>query len=159
MNRRIVLGIVVVLVLIVGAVAAGGLGFRLGVMQGLAANPSLAAPQGNGTVAPFYGAPYFYGYGRPWGWGFPFGFLGCLFPLLGILLVFFLIRGLFWRGGWGGRHGWGGRGWDQSGYGPGGHDFGPGGQGVPPMFAEWHKRAHTEPQPQGPQQPAQGSGQ
>ena len=151
MNRRIVLGVLVVLVLIVGAVAVGGLGYRIGVVQGLAANPQLVAPQGNGSpVVPYvYGAPYFYR--GPWGfgWGGGFGFLGCLFPLLGILLVFFLIRGLFWGRGW--HRGWGGHG-----YGPGGQDFGPGGQGVPPMFAEWHKRAHGD-QPQPGQ--AQGQGQ
>lgn len=143
MNRRVVLGILVVLLLIVGALAVGGFGYRLGIMQNLAANPSLAAPQGNGTVVPYYyGAPYFF---HPFGFGF--GFLGCLFPLLGFLLIFLLIRGLFWRGGWG-RRGWGMHGWGP-GNGPGGQDFGPGGQGVPPMFAEWHKRAHGEQKPEG----------
>ena len=143
MNRRLVLGIFVVLVLVVGAVAVGGYAYQMGVAQGLANSGKLVAPQGDGAVAPFvYGAPFFYA--RPWGWGPGFGFLGCLFPLLGFLLIFALIRGLFWRGGWGGRHGWGGHG-----YGPGGQGFGPGGQGVPPMFDEWHKKAHGEQKTEG----------
>ena len=151
MNRRVVLGILVVIVLIVGALAVGGIGYRIGVMQGLAANPQLVAPQGGGNpVAPFmYRGPFFYG--GPWGWGGGFGFLGCLFPLLGILLVFLLIRALFWGRGW--RHGWGGHG-----YGPGDwQNYGPGGQNVPPMFNEWHNRAHNAPQqPQQPNSQSQG---
>ena len=153
MTRRVVAAVVLVIVLIVAAVAVGGIGYRIGVMQGLSANPALVAPQGSGgaPVVPFaYRAPFFYG--GPWGWGGGFGFLGCLFPLLGFLLIFFLIRAMFWHGGGGWRRGWGG--WGGHGYGPGGQDFGPGGQGVPPMFAEWHNRAHGNPatpqQPQGP---------
>jgi hypothetical protein len=145
MNRRVVLGIFVVLLLVIVAVGAGGVAYRIGIAQGLAANPQLVAPQGNGgvPVAPFYyGAPGFYG--RPFGFG-GFGFLGCLFPLLGIFLLFGLMRAIFWGGrGWGGRRGWGGHGWG-----------GPEGQGVPPMFDEWHKRAHGEQPPQAPTQPAQ----
>jgi hypothetical protein len=154
MNRRVVLGIFVVLLLVVVAVAAGGYAYNVGVAQGLANSGKLVAPDGTG-VAPltpfFYGAPYFY---RPFGFGF--GFLGCLFPLLGFFLIFSLIRVIFWRGGWGGRRGWGGHGWGP-GYGSGGpegqgQNFGPGGQGVPPMFSEWHKRAHGEQPPQPPAQ-------
>src|ERR1700730_17322715 len=129
MNRRVVLGILVVLLLVVGAVAVGGYAYQLGVAQGVANSGKLVAPDGTGVapLAPYYfGAPYFY---HPFGFGF--GFLGCLFPLLGFFLIFALIRGLFWGGrrGWGG-HGWGGHGWGP-GYGSGGQDSGPGGQGVP----------------------------
>jgi hypothetical protein len=152
MNRRVVLGILVVLLLVVGAVAVGGYAYQLGVAQGLANSGKLVAPQGDGVAPFYYGAPYFF-YPHPFGFGF--GFLGCLFPLLGFFLFFALIRGLFWRGGWGGRRGWGGHGWGP-GYGSGGpgagsegKDFGPGGQGVPPMFSEWHKRAHGEQKPEG----------
>ena len=145
MNRRLVLGILVVILLVVGAVAVGGYAYNIGVSQGLASSGKLVVPPGGGVVAPYYfGAPYFY---HPFGFGF--GFLGCLFPLLGFFLIFALIRGLFWRGGWGG--GWGGRrGWG----GPGGQGYGPGGQNVPPMFDEWHRRAHG-----GPEQKPEGTGQ
>jgi len=148
MNRRVVLAIVVVLLLVVVGVAVGGYAYQIGVAQGLANSGKLVAPNGTGgvPVAPFYyGAPYFF---HPFGFGF--GFLGCLFPLLGFFLIFSLIRLIFWRGGWGGRHGWGRHGWG----GPEGQgqDFGPGGQGVPPMFSEWHKRAHGEQTPPPPAQ-------
>ncbi len=66
------------------------------------------------------------------GWGFRpfggFGFLGCLVPLFFLFLVFWLIRGAFWRGPWGWR----------------GHRGGWHGEGVPPHFEEWHRRAHGE---------------
>ena len=39
-------------------------------------------------------------YPRPWGYGF--GFFP-FFPFLFILFWFFVLRGLFWRGGWHGR--------------------------------------------------------
>ena len=70
------------------------------------------------------------------GWS-PFGFIGGIFRFIGTLfligLIFFFIRMVFFKRGWGGlgRFGWGG---------PGGH------RGMPPFFDEWHKRAH-EPQP------------
>ena len=57
---------------------------------------------------------------------FPFGFI--LFPLF-----FFLIFGLF-------RAAWGGRRW-------GGYGGGWGERRVPPMFEDWHRRAHEEPKP------------
>jgi hypothetical protein len=139
MNRRWVLGVLIVLFLVVGAITVGGYAYSIGVSRGLADSGKLVVPQGGGV--PFaYGAPYFYP--GVWGWGFGFGFLRCLFPLLGFFLVFALLRAFLWRGRWGGRHGWGG------------HGFGPGGQGVPPMFEEWHRRAHG-----GPEQKAEGRGQ
>jgi hypothetical protein len=120
MNRRFGVGIVFVLVLIVAVVGAGALGFNLGLAQGLAGAPVVAPATG---AAPYvYGAPWlFY---RPFGFGF--GFLGCLFPLVGFLIFFSLLRLVFWRGGWrGGMHH---RDWSQS---------------VPPAFEDWHRRAHS----------------
>ena len=54
-----------------------------------------------------------------YGWGFHgFGFLGLLFPILFLFLIFGLVRAAFGRGrGWG--PGWGGRGYYGKGYGPG----------------------------------------
>jgi hypothetical protein len=142
MNRRVVLGIVVTL-LAVGALAAVGVyAYNWGLAQGAMQNAQIVVPganpgEGVAPVYPFYGAP-FYHYGPGFGrWGMGFGPLGCLVPILGFLLLFLLLRGLF--GGWGGgwrRHGWGGP-----------QHFGPGERGVPPMFEEWHRRAHEGGQP------------
>ena len=78
------------------------------------ANAATALP------APPAGAPYVYISPRPWGFGFfPF------FPFLFVLFFFVVLRGLFWRGPW--RGGWNCR------YGA-----------VPPVFDEWHRRAHAD---------------
>jgi hypothetical protein len=65
----------------------------------------------------------------PWLYHGPFWYPGAfafLFPLLGLFLILTLMRGLFWRGWCAGGHGsWKG--------------------GVPPMFEEWHRRAHQSP--------------
>jgi hypothetical protein len=64
---------------------------------------------------------------NPWAYYRPWGF-GPFFPLLFLVFWFFVVRFLFFRGGpW--RRGWGGY-----------YDGRP--HGVPPMFEEWHKRAH-----------------
>ena len=56
---------------------------------------------------------------RPWGFGFG---LFPFFPFFFILFLFIGLRGLFWRRRWHSR-------WDE--------------RGVPPMFEEWHRRAHS----------------
>jgi hypothetical protein len=127
------LRIVAALVLIAAIAAIGFFAFRAGVAQG---SPiTVQAPSGQAAPAPY---PY-YGYGmpfHPWGpWGFGFG---CFGPLLALFLVFVALRAsrfLFWGGRWGWHHPMHGRGswgrhWEN---------------GVPPMFEEWHKRAHDEP--------------
>jgi hypothetical protein len=68
---------------------------------------------------------------------FPFGLF--LFPLF-FIGVFVLLRGVFWRGGWGhhDHHGpWG--------YGPGA----PMGTGGRDAFEDWHRRQHEPEVPQG----------
>jgi hypothetical protein len=101
---RSIVGIIAVLV-IAAVVGAGA--YQLGVAQGLA---------GAGTaVAPVYYHPY------------AFGGVGFLFPLLFILLIFFLLRGAFW-GGWGRRYG----------------GVGPGYWGPRSRLEEWHREMHAE---------------
>jgi hypothetical protein len=76
------------------------------------------AESGRLIAAPAVGTPV-YVWQRPWGFGFfPF------FPLLFLFLFFFVVRGMLWRGR--GHGGWRYR------Y-----------EGVPPMFEEWHRRAHA----------------
>ncbi len=125
MNGRIVVRILLVLVLIAAALGIGVYVYNAGFAQGLVESGKLVAPAA-GAVPYFYG-PWFY---RPFGFGF--GLLGCLFPLLFFLLFFGLLRGFFWRGGWGGPRGYWGR-------------------GVPPMFEEWHRQAHEATQTPEPQ--------
>jgi hypothetical protein len=121
MNGRIFLRIVLALAVIATLAGLGVYVYNAGVAQGLAASGKLVAPESGVAPYPYYGRPFFF---RPFG----FGLAGCLFPLLFIFLVVVLLRGIFWRGprAWGGHHGH----WEK---------------GVPPMFEEWHRKAH-EPQ-------------
>lgn len=125
MNRRIILGILLALVLIAGAASLGVYAYNVGVAQGLAESARLSdLPPGDGArVYPFYGGPFWFH--RPFG----FGFFGCFGPLLFILLIFVLVRGLWWGGLWGRGYGWK-------------HDYE--GRGVPPIFEEWHRQAHSQ---------------
>jgi hypothetical protein len=133
MNRNVLIGVLLLLLVVAGAVGIGGYAYNLGVAQGVADSGKIVAPPA-GAVPFVYGAPWmFY---RPWGFGF--GALGCLFPLLFFFLFFALVRGVFW----------GGRGWR------GGHRHWEG--GAPPMFQEWHRQAHGTPAPEPTEQPKQG---
>jgi hypothetical protein len=59
---------------------------------------------------------------HPWGWYHPFGFL---FPFFFFAFWFFVARLFFWGGPW--RRRWYGHPYEGA---------------VPPMFEEWHRRAH-----------------
>lgn len=126
-GNNITLRIVAALVLVAAIAGIGFFAYQAGVAHG--SPVTIQAPSGQTAPAPYpnygYGMPFY----RPWGFGF-----GCFGPLLVLFLFFLALRSfrfLFWgpRWGWGHhgpwRHGWGER-------------------GVPPMFDEWHKRAHGE---------------
>ncbi|HKZ70292.1 MAG TPA: hypothetical protein VJ020_09445 [Anaerolineales bacterium] len=149
MKRNIVLTILIVLALVVGAAGIGFVGFRAGAAYGISQSPQVAEalqnlPEG-GQVRPGdaygfgpgfgmrpFGGHYGWGHrGFGWGWGSGFGFLGCLFPLFGLFLLFALFRFIFRPWGW--RHGWHGGPWMK--------------EGMPPHFEEWHKRAHGQTPP------------
>ena len=128
---------VLAVLLVVGLLA--GIGFSVynaGVSQGLAQNVGAAA---SGAPAVVYGYPGYYGH-----WGFGFGFFGIFFWILGIFLIFALLRAAFGWGRWGrGRWGYGhGAYGGFGGYGPGGHK----GEGQQDprraMLDEWHREAH-----------------
>lgn len=114
-------GLIGVVVAALVALAAGVIGYNIGLGANVAAN---------GTVVAH---PY-------WGFGFFHPFFGLLFGILFIVLIFALIRRVAWGGhghGWGGHgHGWGGPGW----YGPGG----PSGQTREEMLERWHRQAHGD---------------
>jgi hypothetical protein len=146
-NGRFIVLRVIGLLLLVGLVAGGiFMAFRAGEAQGISQAPAVATAivkaAENGEAAPIppmtYGHSYRYSYGYPmvghhFGF-FPFGICG---SILFLFLIFGLMKMVFFRGMW---H----RGWE-------GHKHGPWGRhwenGVPPMFDEWHKRAHGEAAP------------
>jgi hypothetical protein len=114
MNNRSLFRVLAIAALAIAIGVAIGIGaYNAGMAQGLAQSSQAVAAQ-----APA-GTPVYF-YPRPWGYGFfPF------FPILFFFLLFFGLRGLLWRGRWGG--GWGYR-----------HG------GIPPAFEEWHRRAHEQ---------------
>jgi hypothetical protein len=110
------MGILVLLLVILGAIAIGVGAYNAGLHQGLEEAGRA------GDVVRVIGPGYGYGYGF-----FPFGLF--LFPLFLIGIVF-LLRGLFWRRRWNG---------------PGSGHWGPGPwKGGSPMFEEWHRRQHEQ---------------
>ena len=119
MSRRGLTILAVVLAAVLILAGTGYIAYHAGVTQGLS--------QTGATPPPYWG------HGHRWH-PHPFGFV---LPLLVVILGFALLRRALW-GGYCGRGGhWGPhRGdyfWD---------DYGPWGRGVPPGFAEWHRRAH-----------------
>ena len=139
MDRRRGFGLLFWIIGILLLVGVGVLAYNAGVSQGLAESGRVVDPDG-------YRGPYIDG---P---GFGFGFFGLLFPILFILLLFALAKAAFGRP-------WGGHGpyYDR----PGPWMGGPGGwQGAPPpMFEEWHRRAHGEAPPEGSATDPPGTGQ
>jgi len=128
MNGKIGLRIVSALVLIAAIAGIGFFAYQAGFAHG--SPVTIQAPSGDSVPAPYYG----YGYGMPLHRGhFGFGF-GCFGPLLAFFLVVLALKSfrmLFWgpRWGWGHHRGHWGRHWNG---------------GVPPMFNEWHNKAHGE---------------
>ena len=126
MNRRFVLGILLALVLMAGAVSLGSYTYNLGVAQGMVQSGKLGDLPPGAEIGPqpyYYGGPFWFY--RPFG----FGFLGCFGPLLFFLLFFGLFRGFWWGGRWGHGPGWKHRHWEH---------------GAPSRFEEWHRQAHGQ---------------
>ncbi|HET6782161.1 MAG TPA: hypothetical protein VFH67_08695, partial [bacterium] len=73
MNRRIILGILLVLVGVAVVVAIANNAYHAGVTRGLAESGKEPAPGAGPMPGPYYGP---YGYHRPYGFGF--GFFGFL---------------------------------------------------------------------------------
>jgi uncharacterized membrane protein len=136
MNRHVVLKVVLMLALIGALIGAGTLAFSAGVTQGIAMDAQASTGESAGTPYPVYMLPY----GQPW---VGFGGLLCFGMLLFFLSLFLVVgaaRAVSGRGHWAGHaahHGpWGaapGDGSEQS------------GRPVPPIFEEWHCRAHAAP--------------
>ena len=127
MNEKIGLRIVAGLVLLAAIAGIAFFAFQAGVANG--SPVTIEAPSGQAVPAPM---PYYgYGYGMPFHrpFGFGFGCFGLLIPLFLFFLAMKAFRVMFWDPRWGHmHHGPWGRHWEN---------------GVPPMFDEWHKRAHN----------------
>ena len=123
---RILWRVLAALALVAAIIGIGVYAYNLGMTQGLAQKITVPA----GAAVPLS----YMRFGHPFGFGF--GLLGCLVPLFLLCLVFGSLRALFWHGPLGMRamhhRNWGWR--DGN------------GKGVPPFFAEWHRRAHAEPE-------------
>jgi hypothetical protein len=124
MFKNVVFRIVAGLVLLAAIAGIAFFAYQAGVTHGAAANIQLPTTETGVQFYPHYGMHPFMG----------FGVFGVLFAFFLLCLAFGALRRLFWGPRWGWRH---------MGHGPMGH--GPWGVGVPPMFAEWHRRAHATP--------------
>ena len=142
-NGSIVLRVIGFLLLAALIIGGGAMVYRAGMAQGISQSPAVATAivqsAENGQPVPV--PPMMYG--RPYGYGYPmYGHHGFFFPfgaICGSIFFLFLIFGLMKLVFFGGmRH----RGWEGHKHGPWGRNWG---NGVPPMFEEWHKRAHGEP--------------
>ncbi len=125
---KIVFRLVAALVFIAAVAGIAYFAYLAGVAQG---SPiTVQTPSGETVNGMAY--PYF-AYGMPWHFRpfFGFGCFGLLLPLFLLFAAFGAFRRMLWGPRWG---------WHRM-----GHHHGPWGEGVPPMFNEWHKRAHGAP--------------
>ena len=125
-DNKIGLRIVSALVLIVAIAGIAFFAFQAGVANG---SPlSIESPSGdtNTFLMPHYG----YGYAMPFHRAhFGFGCFGPLFAIFLLILAFKSFRMMLWGPRWGHMRHWS-RHWEG---------------GTPPMFDEWHKKAHESP--------------
>ena len=129
MFRNVVFRIIAGLVLLAAIAGIAFFAYQAGATHGAAANLQLQATENGVVFYPYYRMHSFMG----------FGLFGVLFAIFLLFLAFGAMRRLIWGPRWGWRH-----------LGHGSMDnahmgHGPWGEGVPPMFNEWHRRAHASP--------------
>jgi hypothetical protein len=132
MFKQIIFRVLAALVLLAAIAGLAGFAFNAGMARGAVLN--LQAPAAvAGQALPYYsyGMPFMH---RPFG----FGILGILAPLFLLFLAFGAFRRMLWGPRFGGHHGMHMMHGPCAEKGPGSPDF------VPPMFAEWHRRAHDQ---------------
>src|SRR6266542_2803840 len=107
-NRRMNIGFLLVIALLVTACGLGALAYNVGLSQGVAQGVTQGVQLGDGT--PLRSAPYV-AYPHPFGFGFGFG--GVILFLLVVVGGIFLVKRFLWGGPMGGRRMRGGFGlWD-----------------------------------------------
>lgn len=127
MDGKIVLRIVSGLILLAAIAGIAVFAFQAGVAQG--SPVTIEVPEGQTAPYPTW---FGYGHGMPFHgpFGFGFGCFGLLIPLFLFFLAIKAFRFMLWGPRWGHHmHGQWGRHWEG---------------GAPPVFEEWHKRAHGE---------------
>jgi len=132
MTGKIVVRIVSALVLLAAIAGIAFFAFQAGVAKG--SPVTMTAPSGESATVPYMYHGYEFGHTRfIYPFGFGFGCFGLLIPLFLFILAMKAFRFMMWGPRWGHmghhRHGPWGRHWEN---------------GVPPMFDEWHKKAHGE---------------
>ena len=123
MNGKIVFRIVSALVLVAAIAGIAFVAYNAGVANG--SPVTLNAPEGQPYPMPYY----HHSFGMP----MPFFGFGC-FGIIITLFLFAMAMKAFRMMAFGRHFG------HMHGHGPWRHDWGE--KGVPPMFEEWHKRAH-----------------
>jgi hypothetical protein len=134
MVRYIVFRLIAGLVLLAAVAGIVFFVYQAGAVHGTTANIQASTAEGIENPYLYHGMPFGY-----FMWFPALGFLGLIIPLFLLFLAFGAFRRLIWgpRLGW--RH-----------MGHGNMAHGQWGEGVPPMFSEWHRRAHAAPADQQP---------
>ena len=125
MARHIVFRIIAGLVLLAAIAGIAFFAYQAGSAHAVATNVQ-APTAGNGIQGYPYFWPFFW---RPF---FGFGFFGLLIGIFLLFLAFGAMRRLIWGPRWGWRH-----------MEHGSMRHGSWDEGVPSMFAEWHRRMHA----------------
>ena len=136
MFKNIVFRILAAVVLLAAIAGIAGFAFNAGMLRGEAITAQ--APAAGLQPVPGYAYPM--PYMHPF---FGFGFLGLLVPLFLVFLAFGAFRRMLWGPRWGmmnHMHGMNMHGMQHGPWGEHNSEF------VPPMFAEFHRRAHAAPE-------------
>lgn len=128
MVKHIVFRIIAGLILLAAIAGIAYFAYGVGTMHNVAANVQLPAEDGL-RYYPHFGIFPFFGFG---------GIFGLLFAFFLLALAFGAMRRLIFGPRWGWRH-------MNNSMEHGSWKHGPWGEGVPPFFAEWHRRAHEAP--------------
>jgi hypothetical protein len=141
------MALILVVALAAGAAGVGLLAYNAGVAQGVAAGAKVESAPNSAGPYPYLAGPF-----HPAGFFGPgMSLLSCLLLFVGFVFVFGLVRRLIWGSFFWHRPFWGGPFWGRHAW----RHFEPGQggpadwqkaweKGYPPIFEEWHRRAHGQ---------------